>query len=162
MNGTDSLIVVGVADIKIGKAPDVITTSVGSCIAVCLYHPQRRVGGMLHLMLGRMGDAGNRNGVKKAKFADSGIPELLHQLKTAFGLEDRDFVAKIFGGARILKDVSYDIGRNNEEASRAVLKNMGINIIASKTGGEKGYKVKFDLSSGKVKCRIMGEDEKEY
>ncbi len=161
--GQDSqVIVVGIADIKIGKGPAIITTNLGSCIGVCLYDKERQVGGMLHLMLARASDGPTREDIKITKYADTGIPELLRQLKATYGLGKENFVAKIFGGAKILKFVSHNIGEDNETAVREILKTLGIRVVAAKTGGEKGYKINFDLSTGKVMCQIFGATPGEF
>lgn len=155
-------IAVGVGDIKVGKAPQSINTYLGSCVAVCLYAPGHKVGGMIHLMLPVARPNQEGMVLKKEKYADTGIPELFRQLKNTFGLEKEEFVAKIFGGANILKNVRYHIGKENITAVQKILKSNRIRIISSHTGGEKGYKIEFDLRTGRVTCRVFGEDPQEY
>ena len=46
------LIKVGMADYKVGRAPDtLISYGLGSCIGISLYDPQTKIGGLLHIML---------------------------------------------------------------------------------------------------------------
>lgn len=156
------IIAVGVGDLKVGKAPVVFSTYLGSCIAVCLYSSAHKVGGMLHLMLPLSASSSQEVVVRKAKFADTGIPELLYKLKSAFNVEKEDFVAKIFGGANILTNFSRRIGSENFQAAQDTIKNLGIPIKNSLVGGERGYRIDFDLSTGKVFCRVFGEPLKEY
>lgn len=154
-------IVVGMADIKVAKAPAVIKTNLGSCIAVCLYSSSLRCGGMLHLMLPSAPT--NREIVKKAKYADTGIPELLHQLKSLSGASKHtDFVAKIFGGACVLVNVKSNIGQDNASSVKEILEDLGIKIVAEEIGGNKGYKVDFDIQTGLVKSQIFGGQVKEF
>jgi chemotaxis protein CheD len=82
-NGQD--IVVGIADIKVGRAPSTLKTNLGSCIAVCLYDQHKKVGGMLHLMLASSNGITDKRELKKEKYADTGIAELLQQMKLSFG-----------------------------------------------------------------------------
>lgn len=159
---TQEKIITGIADIKVAKNPSVIMTNLGSCIAVCLYDQKKMAGGMLHLMMAEAGSAREKEGFKVAKYADTGIPMLLNEMKKNFGSTPADLVAKIFGGAKILQKVSKDIGRENEEKVRQILKECGIPLRAQKTGGEKGYKVSFNLATGKVLCQIFGEQEEEF
>lgn len=159
----ESDLIVGVADIKLGKAPQRIRTNLGSCIGVCLYSVKSRVGAMLHLMLPTAGIIKHNNAYfKSAKFADTGIPEMLRLLRMEFGQDKSEFIAKIFGGARVLKTTMLDIGHENEVEVRNLLKQLNIKIVAAKTGGNKGYKIDFDLSSGVVKCSVFGEKVEEY
>ncbi|MCK5579807.1 MAG: chemotaxis protein CheD [Candidatus Omnitrophica bacterium] len=155
-------IVVGMADIKVGEAPSVLLTNLGSCIGLCLYDPQRKIGGLLHLMMPSAGAAVNKSELKKAKYADTGIQELLQQLKNIYGVRVSDCSAKIFGGAKILQGNIHNIGMDNDAAVRAILKDLGIRVGACKTGGEKGYKLKFNLETGAVACQIFGEQIQEF
>lgn len=159
---TSNDILVGVAELKTGKVPQVIKTNLGSCVAVCLYAPAQQAGGMLHFMMAKAPDDADAKTIKKAKYADTGIDELINQLKGLFGITHGDIQAKIFGGAKVLKEVTHNIGYSNEVAARAILKDRNIPVVSSKTGGERGYKVEFNLGTGKVKCQIFGEEIKEY
>ncbi len=155
-------IVVGIGDLKTGQAPSVIRTTLGSCIAVCLYDQQKKIGGMLHLMMADSRVAGNRPDMRRAKYADTGIPDLIDDLKNKHNVEVGSLKAKIFGGAKVLKVVTANIGEENEEAARKILKGYNISIVAAKTGGEKGYQVDFSLETGKIQCRIFGQEPEEY
>ena len=45
------IIKVGMADLKIAKAPDILTTlGLGSCIGLTLYDPAAKIGGLVHYM----------------------------------------------------------------------------------------------------------------
>lgn len=152
---------VGIGDAKVGESPSVIRTTLGSCIAVCLFDQQQRIGGMLHLMMASS-EGHMKRDFRPAKFADTGIPLLIDMLKKQYGVLPAQLKAKIFGGAKILRMVSQDIGKDNENAVRQILKTMGIAILASETGGEKGYQVDFDLSTGRVTCRVFGQQPSEF
>jgi len=156
----ENTVIVGIADFKIAKAPKVLKTNLGSCIAVCLYDPNRKVGGMLHFMLAKAAKGAEK--IKRAKYADTGMEDLISVLKKEFGVSEKELVAKVFGGAKVIKKITKKIGEENLAAVRDILKKYGIKIIASRTGGEKGYRISFDLNTGKVRVQIFGEEEKEY
>jgi len=157
----ETSLIVGIGDIKIGKEV-LIRTNLGSCIGVCLYNSHLKAGGMLHCMLPSSESYCNKPGFRAAKYADSGLQELVAGLKKAYGIESRQLTAKIFGGARMIKSISMNIGQDNEESVRKVLKEMNIPITAFKTGGEKGYQVDFNLSDGSVLCRIFGQESEVF
>ncbi|MBU1862723.1 MAG: chemotaxis protein CheD [Candidatus Omnitrophica bacterium] len=150
---------VGISDIKMGTAPQVIKTNLGSCIAVCLYAPTKKMGGMLHFML-PYAPPDEIPGIKMRdeKFADLGIEKIIKQLTRMTDLPANIFTAKIFGGAKVLKDVYRNIGEENEDAARMILEAHGIKIVAAKTRGNKGYKIEFDLTDGSIKCNVFGEE----
>lgn len=47
-----NMIKVGMADLKVCKCPDALTTlGLGSCVGVALYDPVTKISGLLHCML---------------------------------------------------------------------------------------------------------------
>ena len=112
-----NIIKVGMADLNVCKAPDGLTTlGLGSCIGLTLYDPVTKIGGMVHYMLPDSTKVSNNS--NKAKFADTGIEELLKKVIAA-GASKTRLVAKIAGGAKMfevsgLSDVG-NIGARNAE-----------------------------------------------
>ena len=74
------VIKVGMADLKTGKAPDILTTlGLGSCIGIALWDPVTKIGGLAHVMLPDSTKIRNNSNI--AKFADTGITELVRQME---------------------------------------------------------------------------------
>ena len=64
-----NMIKVGMADLKVCKCPDALTTlGLGSCVGVALYDPVTKISGLLHCMLPDSTQI--RNNSNLAKFAD--------------------------------------------------------------------------------------------
>ena len=77
-----NIIKVGMADLNVCKAPDGLTTlGLGSCIGLTLYDPVTKIGSMVHYMLPDSTKVSNNS--NKAKFADTGIEELLKKVIAA-------------------------------------------------------------------------------
>ena len=73
---------VGMADLNICKSPDVITTlGLGSCIGIAVYDSVTKVGGLAHIMLPDSTKIKNNTNI--AKFADTGIEELIRRVVAA-------------------------------------------------------------------------------
>jgi len=158
-----NLVIVGMADLKVEKAPKVFRTNLGSCIAICLFHREKQVGGLLHYMLPSSEIAVKLSvGFKKAKYADTGLEELLHLLEMHYSVHAGELEAKIFGGAKVLQLYTLDIGKSNSDMAQKLLSEKRIKITACKTGGVKGYKIDFDLNTGKVMCQIFGASEEVF
>ena len=86
------LIKVGMADYKVGRSTaTLISYGLGSCIGISLYDPQRKVGGLLHIMLPDSTQA--RSSDNPAKFADTGIPLMINDV-VALGASKTRLVAK--------------------------------------------------------------------
>ena len=73
---------VGMADLNICRAPDMITTlGLGSCIGIAVYDSVTKIGGLAHIML--PDSTQMRNNLNIAKFADTGIEELVRRMVAA-------------------------------------------------------------------------------
>ena len=81
-------LIVTVADAKISNNPiDILATySLGSCIAVCLYDPAVKIGGILHYQLPNSTLDSQKAKSKPFMFADTGIPLLLSKKTLRRGL----------------------------------------------------------------------------
>ena len=76
------MIKVGMADLNICKSPNAITTlGLGSCIGIALYDPVTKIGGLAHIMLPDSTKIRNNSNI--AKFADTGIVELVNRMVRA-------------------------------------------------------------------------------
>ena len=141
------------------KSPDIITTlGLGSCIGIAVYDPVTKIGGLAHIMLPDSTQI--RNNLNKAKFADTGIEELIKRV-TASGASKARLKAKIAGGAKMfevsgLSDVG-NIGARNAEASKAKLRELGIPLIAEDTGLNYGRTVELHCETGEFYIKSVGK-----
>ena len=150
------------ADIKICKAPDALTTlGLGSCVGVAVRDPISKIGGLLHAMLP---DSTVQNGnICVEKYVDSGLEELLKQLIKA-GANQRRLEAKLAGGAKMFdfnkKSELVKVGDRNAEAARVKLKEMRIRLLAEDTGLNYGRTVIYYPETGIYVIRAVGKSEK--
>ncbi len=155
-----NIVTVGVGDLKIGKSPKIIKTSLGSCMGVVLYDSINKIGGLLHLMLPKRND---RDG-KLSKYADTGIPLLVDLMVNQANSNRKVLTAKIFGGAKMfnVNSALFDIGKLNAAETKRILEKMNIRIVAIKTGGRKGLQISLDTKTGIVRTRVFGGQIGEY
>ena len=154
-------IVVGMADLKVSRHPDLLTTlGLGSCVGITLYDKVQKIGGLAHVMLPSIKGF---EGQTIAKFADSAIVELLN-LMTRAGANRNVLAAKITGGAHMFGGVTSNnllkIGERNAEASLAVLKHLKIPVIANETGGSHGRTIILNLDDGSLFIKTVGAGQK--
>ena len=122
------LIKVGMADLKVCKAPEGLTTlGLGSCVGICVWDVASGVGGLAHIMLPDSSKLKNNSNIYK--FADTAIDELIRQLTEA-GANRYRLKAKIAGGVQMFAFQSQHeamrIGLANVEAVKEKLKKEGI------------------------------------
>jgi chemotaxis protein CheD len=128
----------------------------GSCVAVALYDPVARVGGMAHVVLPEPPETEN---APTAKFAGVAVSTVLEQV-LARGAQRHRLVCKIAGGAQVLatgamRD-SFRIGERNTAAVQAALKRLGIRPAAVDCGGTAGRSFRLTVSDGRVAVKRSG------
>lgn len=154
-----NVVKVGMADLKIAKAPDtLITLGLGSCIGLTLYDPTIKLGGMVHYMLPDSTKLKNNQNI--AKFGDTGIKELYRQM-VAKGASPKRMVAKIAGGAKMfevsgLSNVG-NVGERNAEAAKLILKELRIPLVAEDTGLNYGRTVELRCEDGSFFIKAVGK-----
>lgn len=155
-------ILVSMAECKVTKCPAILSSvGVGSCIAVVLYDPIQKIGGLAHIMLPSIHAFKNKS--RPGKFADAAIKIVLEKMET-LGARKHRIRAKIFGGANMFPSIVtrsflMNIGERNAQAVREELGKKRISIVAEEIGGNFGRTVFFDLENGKVRVKnIFGEE----
>lgn len=151
---------VGMADLNICKAPDSITTlGLGSCVGIVLYDKRNKIAGLAHIMLPDSTQI--RNNSNLAKFADTGIDQLMDKLKFA-GADIKNLTAKIAGGAQMFSfSGSSDltkVGDRNVEATVLKLEALRIPILASDTGKNYGRTIVFSPETGMLQIKAVGKE----
>lgn len=157
-----NVIKVGMADLNICKSPDMITTlGLGSCVGITLYDPVTKIGGLAHVMLPDSTQIRNNSNI--AKFADTGIDELLRRVVAA-GADKKRLVAKIAGGAKMFAVTGTSemgrIGDRNAEASRKKLAELGIRILVDETGENYGRTIELYCETGEFHIKAVGKPVK--
>ncbi len=157
------MIKVGMADLKVCKPPDNLTTiGLGSCIGIALYDPSTKITGLAHIML--PDSTAIRNNSNIAKFADTGIQKLYDDM-IAMGANKTRIVAKIAGGAKMFalsneNAASINVGEKNAQASRDKLKQLGIRLLAEDCGLNFGRTVELYSEDGRYLIKAVGKEEK--
>ena len=134
--------------------PSLITTILGSCIALCLWDSARRIGGMNHYVLPhRIGTDDS------SRYGEMAIERLFDALVTQ-GSAMRDLRAKLFGGATVLagSDAGDSIGHRNRQLAEVMLRQRRIPVTAQRTGGRHGLLIRFNTMSGNVEVRRVAPD----
>lgn len=157
------IIKVGMADLKTCVSPNGVTTlGLGSCVGIAIRDPATNIGGLAHVML--PDSTAIRNGyLNIAKFADTGIVELVQQMEK-LGAKRSRMVAKIAGGATMFSfqggsSSMGQVGQRNVEATKAKLKELKIPILAEDTGANYGRTVIFYPETGAFHIRAVGKAE---
>ena len=153
--------IVHVSDAKVSNdLQDVIVThSLGSCIAICLYDPVTQIGGMLHYQLPDSKVNHERARQKPFMYADTGMKILLEKL-ASMGAYTKRMQVKIDGGATMDAGPNgFDIGKRNYLAIRKILWKNGMMIDSETVGGTSPRNVYMNIDNGTVTVESSGLKE---
>ncbi|MBW8350518.1 chemotaxis protein CheD [Bacillus sp. IITD106] len=158
----DTVVRVGIADMKIVKSPDKIRTSgLGSCVGVVVYDKQLNIAGLAHIMLPDSALARGDKAINKAKFANTALKEMTRILISK-GASITRLKAKIAGGAQMFHFSSQNdqmrIGPRNIEAVKKELKSLNIQLVAEDTGGHSGRTIEFDTETCMLQIKTVYQE----
>jgi chemotaxis protein CheD len=153
-------IMAGLGDVHVSDDPcaSLECLGLGSCIGLCLYDPQARVGGMAHIVLPESNREREGSTLLPGKYADTAIPMLL-QMMIRKGASKSRLVVKMAGGAQMLQSLGgagIEMGARNIEMTRKALAKEGLGITACDTGGNKGRSLWLEVGTGRVMVKIIG------
>lgn len=162
MSKDGQVVRIGIGDMGIVRSPDSIRTSgLGSCVGIVLYDEGKKLAGMAHIMLPEASLA-KKQGLKRAKYADTAIEDLLAALKGA-GASSYRLKAKLAGGAQMFSfNSSSDmmrIGPRNVEAVKKNLQSLHIPVLAEDVGGGSGRTIEFYPETMDLHIRKVNQGE---
>jgi chemotaxis protein CheD len=145
-------------ELYFGDANTRIRTLLGSCVAITLWHPKWRIGGMCHYMLpGRRIEM--RGDYADGRYADNALFAFLNEIRNA-GTRPSEYTVKMIGGGNQFpgseKSKSMSVPDRNIEAGRQLLRQHGFAMPAEHLGGSGHRNVIFELWSGDVWVRHVG------
>lgn len=158
----DAEIVVNIADFAVASGGSVLVTSgLGSCVAVALHDPAVGIAGLAHVLLPSAGFG--PPSIHPAKYADTGVALLAEELRRRGAAQNR-LVAKLAGGARMfaaLLSSGVNMGQRNIDATRKALYKLNIPVVAEDVGGEYGRSVRFVAATGALTVRSLAGGDRE-
>lgn len=136
------------------KQEEAISTVLGSCISACIRDVKLGIGGMNHFMLPMKGDSVGKDGWQNnnsytCRYGLWAMEYLINEIIKYGGIKD-NFEVKLFGGGRVLQNMTSDVGAKNIQFAQDYLLNEGLRVSGSDIGGPWPRKVLFFPTSGKV------------
>jgi chemotaxis protein CheD len=137
--------------LSVAAVPTAITTILGSCVAVCLFDPAARVGGMNHFLLPLHVER-----EKSPRFGTVAVPQLVDEVVRAGARRDA-LLAKVFGGASVIGAFrgSRNLGEENAQLALRLLEDARIRVLDMDLGGKRGRKVIFHSDDGTAWVRPL-------
>ncbi|MDK2956271.1 MAG: chemotaxis protein CheD [Desulfovibrionales bacterium] len=150
------------------KEPTLVSTILGSCVAVTMYAPRMKCGGVCHAFLpsaqGGYPDVPSYH--QECRFVDAAIDHLLSGM-SRLGARPEELEIKLFGGSASLtlphqNAVPMGVGDRNIQVARQTLEELGLTVIKADTGGRNGRKLMFLSHTGGVWLKRLGKVPDEH
>lgn len=139
-------------EIAIHDDPDVfISTLLGSCVACCLWDSDAKVGGVNHMLLAGRNTHGQLNALVGINELELLINGLINK-----GAQRHRLVAKVFGGARMIRGLS-DIGLENGRFTLQYLEREEIPCLGQSLGGTHARQLQFWPTTGVARQKFVAD-----
>jgi putative nucleotidyltransferase with HDIG domain len=132
---------------------EILEAVLGTCVGVAIIDKEAKIGGLYHILLPE--HPSRSAPFSDEVYADRGLPKFLMELREN-GCSLEKMAAVLAGGALIGQlsrwDMDLDIGGRTVEIVSRILKENGIPVIQSETGGFFGTRLQLHLKT--LECRI--------
>ncbi|KAB8033740.1 chemotaxis protein CheD [Fluviispira multicolorata] len=136
------------------KEPTQISTVLGSCIAVALYCPERKMGGLNHFLLPYPIEENNLS----LKYGTNAIAFLYSELHDLLNGKFEHIQAKLYGGGNILGTTIFPdcVGKQNIDLAFLELEKLKIPVVEYNVGGSLSRRIKFTTHTFEVFHEFVG------
>ncbi len=138
------------------RSDEVLSTVLGSCVAVCMRNPETGFGGMNHFLL--PSEAAPDRDDFSLRYGTYSMERLINAILGRDGDRER-LEVKVFGGANVLKGM-VQIGSRNVEFVENYLEKEGLTISAHHLGGEIARRIRYHPKSDRVMMGRIKSDLK--
>lgn len=153
-------------DCFLGVRPTLVSTVLGSCVAVTMCEPGKGIGAICHAFLPDSVSFKHSGREPQAcRFVDTALENMFSSLMK-LKINPDNVVVKMFGGASGLMGGAertnlYDIGGRNIFAVRKWLLEHGLTVSRSQVGGSHGRKLHFLTHTGDVWVKQLNRSGRE-
>jgi chemotaxis protein CheD len=132
------------------KHREMITTVLGSCVSVCVYSPELKMGGMNHFMLPGSDNINDSENLlsNSFRYGDVAMERMINDFLRQ-GADKNQLLFKAFGGSQILRKMT-SIGERNIRFLTKFMQMEGLHLSAQDLGGIQPRKIRFFPVTGRV------------
>ena len=136
-------------DLYVSDIPTMVSTILGSCVALTVFNKRLKIGGICHAMLPKSPYAKE---YYVFRYVDSSIFYMLSKFET-LGIRKDEMEIKLLGGADVIdrmNDETASIGQKNIAIALEIIRNESLQLTVTDVGGKMGRKVHFYTHTGKI------------
>ncbi|MCU0967874.1 MAG: chemotaxis protein CheD [Rubrivivax sp.] len=136
-----------------GAEASSLRTLLGSCVAITLWHPARRLGGMCHFLLPqRPRKAGDP---LDGRYGDEAVYAMVQCIRGA-RTDPSEYHAHLYGGADTMPEgtnLRFNVGERNIEQGWSLIDRYGFQLQGVDVGEDIPRTVTLHLASGEVEMK---------
>ncbi|MCW0504463.1 chemotaxis protein CheD [Aeromonas piscicola] len=136
-----------------GQDDTIIRTHLGSCVAITMWHPEQKRGGMCHYMLP---SRGHNDDVLDGRYADEAIQLFINEI-SKYPAPIHEYEVKLFGGGNMFIEQqtlnTMNVAIKNIKAAWQLTQHLGLSIKAHHLGHAGHRSLIFELANGNVWVR---------
>ncbi len=146
-------------ELCISETEVVVTTVLGSCVSVTLYHRPSKLASICHAMQPRCPqqkpdlDQCPTKCKGRYRYATCSVEDMVKRM-LSHGLRPKDIEVKLFGGAALIgtrsAGSSGSVGQLNVKAAMETISRCGLVLKVMDVGGNFGRKIIFNTSTGDI------------
>jgi len=142
---------VSTGELRAAKGGLLRASAIGSCVAVALYDPVVKLGGLAHVML--PGNAPQKQNIQRTKYVENGMRELVKTM-TDLGAQPERLEACVAGGGNVLDRQADKLCDANIASAIGTLDQLGIALMARDVGGTQRRSLTIDVKAGRVSITV--------
>ncbi|OEU66798.1 MAG: chemotaxis protein CheD [Desulfovibrio sp. S3730MH75] len=144
-------------DAFIGISPTIVSTVLGSCVAITMFSPQLKQGCICHAFLPSRTEISpdKKSPLQICRYVDTAVDYLL-ECMLRIGAKKNNLEIKIFGGSqglttnRVRAPLYMAVGDRNIIMAEKCLKKKGLHPVATDVGGSSGRKILYATHTGDI------------
>lgn len=134
----------------LGDRPALVSTVLGSCVSVTMFHPSRP-GCICHALMPSKPESGEKD---VFHYVDSSLAHMLGGL-LSLRVPRAEIEVKLFGGSNTFSGKAT-VGQSNVTAALRFIEEERLRLCASDVGGRTGRKIVFNTGTGRVFLKRLG------
>jgi chemotaxis protein CheD len=155
-------------EIYLSDKPALVSTLLGSCVAVTMFSPRKRMGAICHGLLpsckGKKPCECEQFCQEGMRYVDCSIRRMIEWLHQN-GVNKEEMVVKVFGGSEMIgsgtNTSKESVGKQNIKTAFNVIENEMLTITALDVGGTRGRKIIFSTTTGVVLLKLLKKTDLE-
>lgn len=139
-------------DYAVSDEPILLTTVLGSCVAACLYAPDKQMGGINHFLLPEAG--ASEPEANSFRYGVHAMEVLINSLLRK-GAARETLQLKVCGAGDVVSGLSNRVGKANATFITLYAKQEKLDLLAADLGGDHPRRVVFNPTTGSMKVKKL-------